>query len=267
MHDVIWGTVRGGNLPQFQTAVYAIFCRHEILRAGDQAAERRLIKKFLRLNPTLKAFMRERVNRVREVARFHVPGLDAGFNLAILGDLAAQLQAHELSAIRTGYGRMKLSQFHMQYDRLLYPLIFWSGTGGYGADGGAPTQGATALIRKAAIGLVMQRRDHFIRAMPTLREEFTCAVSGRLINLNIKYLIRAQKILDREDELRRGEDSEEPREYGLRNFVPPSVIDSDEYWTGMKFLFVGDLLQLPPVVPGFGMPVIQRLITRFALLA
>jgi hypothetical protein len=31
---------------------------------------------------------------------------------------------------------------------------------------------------------------------------------------------------------------------------------------GMKFLFVGDLLQLPPVVPGFAMPVVQRLITR-----
>jgi hypothetical protein len=31
---------------------------------------------------------------------------------------------------------------------------------------------------------------------------------------------------------------------------------------GLKFLFVGDLLQLPPVVPGFAMPVVQRLITR-----
>jgi hypothetical protein len=31
---------------------------------------------------------------------------------------------------------------------------------------------------------------------------------------------------------------------------------------GMKFLFVGDLLQLPPVVPVFAVPVIQRLITR-----
>jgi hypothetical protein len=89
MHDVIPYGV--DNLRQFQTPVYAIFCRREILRAGDQAAERRLIKKFLSLNHTIKAFMRERVNRVREVGRFHVPGPDAGFNLAILGDRGAQL--------------------------------------------------------------------------------------------------------------------------------------------------------------------------------
>jgi hypothetical protein len=33
------------------------------------------------------------------------------------------------------------------------------------------------------------------------------------------------------------------------------------FW-GMQMLFVGDLLQLPPVVPNFGMPVGQKLITR-----
>jgi hypothetical protein len=97
-------------------------------------------------------------------------------------------------------------------------------------DEGAVIQGATGLIRKVAISLVMQRRDHFIHAMPTLREEFICTVSGWLINLNMKDLIRTQKLLAREDELRRGEESEEPREYGLRNFIPPSVIDNDEYW-------------------------------------
>jgi hypothetical protein len=31
---------------------------------------------------------------------------------------------------------------------------------------------------------------------------------------------------------------------------------------GKRILFVGDLLQLPPVVPNFSMPVLYRLITR-----
>jgi hypothetical protein len=40
------------------------------------------------------------------------------------------------------------------------------------------------------------------------------------------------------------------------------VADSQQMFGGIQVLFVGDLLQLPPVVPNFGMPVAQRLITR-----
>jgi hypothetical protein len=36
------------------------------------------------------------------------------------------------------------------------------------------------------------------------------------------------------------------------------IADSDELFGGKKILFVGDLLQPPPVVPNFGMPVAQR---------
>jgi hypothetical protein len=136
---------------QFQTPVYAIFCRHEILTAANEAAERGLIRKILRRNRTLRHFIRERVERVRGIARFHVPGLDEGFNLAILGDRAARLQAHELDAIRKEYGTVKLSQFHMLYDQLLYPLIFWSGTGGCGVAEGRRSRGQPASSGKSLL--------------------------------------------------------------------------------------------------------------------
>jgi hypothetical protein len=66
--------------------------------------------------------------------------------------------------------------------------------------------------------------------MPTLREEFVCAVSGRLINLNIKDLISAQAALAREDEICQADEGPHDLECGVRNFIPLSLTDRDEYW-------------------------------------
>jgi hypothetical protein len=67
-------------------------------------------------------------------------------------------------------------------------------------------RGATTVICKAAIALILWPRAHFIHTIPTLREEFVCAISGRVINLNIQYLISTQAALAREDEVRQAED-------------------------------------------------------------
>jgi hypothetical protein len=91
-------------------------------------------------------------------------------------------------------------------------------------------RGATSAIRKLAIALILKPRGHFIHTMPTLREEFVCAVSGRLINLNIQYLISTQAPLAREDEVRHAEDEPHEVEDGLITFIPPSLTDNDECW-------------------------------------
>jgi hypothetical protein len=52
------------------------------------------------------------------------------------------------------------------------------------------------------ISLILQPRDHFIHQLISLREEFICAVFGRLVNLNKKFIAQAQKrYLAREDEI------------------------------------------------------------------
>jgi hypothetical protein len=56
----------------------------------------------------------------------------------------------------------------MLYDQLVYPLIFWTGYGGYGILQSEKPEGATALIRKVRISLTLRLRQHFIRQLTTL---------------------------------------------------------------------------------------------------
>jgi hypothetical protein len=57
-------------------------------------------------------------------------------------------------------------------------------------------------IRKVLICVMLQRRDHFVHALETLREEFICSVSGRLVNIAINWLLAAQRNhFAREDEI------------------------------------------------------------------
>jgi hypothetical protein len=82
---------------------------------------------------------------------------------------------------------------------------------------------------------MLQSRDHFIHGLETLREEFLCVVSGRLVNISLKWMLGAQRChFAREDEVREGDgDGNGEKEYGLSSFIPASVTDSDQYWHGV----------------------------------
>jgi hypothetical protein len=86
-------------------------------------------------------------------------------------------------------------------------------------------------IRKVLISLMLQPRDRFIHQLTTLREEFVCAVYGRLINITITFLAQAQRrCFAREDKIRNKNSDGVPKEYGLRTFIPPPLTTSNEYW-------------------------------------
>jgi hypothetical protein len=92
-------------------------------------------------------------------------------------------------------------------------------------------QGCTMLIRKVLIFLILQPRDHFIHQLITLRKEFICAVFGRLVNLNIKFVAQTQRqYFAKEDEILDQNPEENPKEYGFGTSIPASLTDSDEYW-------------------------------------
>jgi hypothetical protein len=49
---------------------------------------------------------------------------DDGMNLAIFNAEGAVLDNHQLEVVRNSYHTQKLSQVHMLYDQLVYPLTF-----------------------------------------------------------------------------------------------------------------------------------------------
>jgi hypothetical protein len=55
---------------------------------------------------------------------------DEGMNLAIFNAEGSLLKDHEIGILRNSYQPEKLSQFHMRYDQLVHPLIFWNASGG-----------------------------------------------------------------------------------------------------------------------------------------
>jgi hypothetical protein len=113
----------------------------------------------------------------------------------------------------------------------VYPLIFWTESGGCGVMESEKLQGCTTLIRKVLISVILLSRDHFIHQLINLREDFICAVFGRLVNLNRKFIVQAQRrYFARENEILDQNPERSPKEYGLRTFISPSLTDMDEYW-------------------------------------
>jgi hypothetical protein len=83
---------------------------------------------------------------------------------------------------------------------------------------------------------MLQGGDHFIHGLETLREEFLCAASARLMNISLKWRLATQRgYFTIEDEIRErdgGENGE--KEYRLRSFIAASMIDVDQYWHGVR---------------------------------
>jgi hypothetical protein len=136
----------------------------------------------------------------------------------------------------------------MLYNQLVYPLIFWTGSGGCGVMESEKLQGYTILIQKVLISLILQPRDHFIHQLITLRKAFISVVFGPLVNLNIKFIAQAQRrYFAMEHEILDQNPEGNPTEYGLRTVIPPSLTDSDEDWrhTATKCFAISNQLGSP----------------------
>jgi hypothetical protein len=114
-------------------------------------------------------------------------------NLVIFNADGLLLTGHEIEILRKSYHPQRLGQFHMLDDHLGYTFIFWTGSDGCDILASEKPQRSTTPFPKVLISLILQPRDPFIHQLTTLRDEFICAVSGRWINLNLKFRAQAQR--------------------------------------------------------------------------
>jgi hypothetical protein len=219
---------------QFHTPVYAVFINHEEHAAETSLEMREIIRYIIPRNPVLASHVSRRWERVQNVA-ISMAEPDQGMNLAILNADAPEENDDTISTIRKNYGVKPIPPTQMIYDQLIYPLLFSKGKGGAGVEEHASRQGATLLMRKTAISGMLQPQDNDLHLVFLLREEWGCSLCGRLINEKVKWLLNAEhRYFGREDEIRAGFGSGNDKEYGLRNFIPPSLTDSDEYWRRVR---------------------------------
>jgi hypothetical protein len=152
--------------------------------SGTDMANCNFIKVILGQNPVLQEYVREKISDTVEKLEYRLIGsTDTGMNLAIMNAHGISAQPVKWEVLRHTYQVTKLSQFTVRYHQLVYPLIFWNRKGDCGIIEAEELKKCTTRIRKVPDCLMFRSRDQFTHTMETLREEFICIVSRRLVNI------------------------------------------------------------------------------------
>jgi hypothetical protein len=117
---------------QFTIPAYAMFSRGQRglpLAIGDI---QEIINVILAQDERLRGYLKDRLNSVRQIASVSMNEPDEGMNLAIFNADGIVRNDCQIEVCRNSYQIQKLCQVHMLYDQLVYPLIFWTGSGGCG---------------------------------------------------------------------------------------------------------------------------------------
>jgi hypothetical protein len=145
-----------------------------------------IIALILSQNGTLQGDLRDRFESIREIATVSMNEGDEGMNMAIFNAKGILLNNHQIELFRNSDQPQRFCQAHMLDNQLPYGRMFWCGSGGCPILESDKLQSEARLIRKVLISFIFQPCDHWIHQLTTLREEFICVVSGRLINMAIK---------------------------------------------------------------------------------
>jgi hypothetical protein len=131
---------------QFTIPVYAMFSRGQRglpIALGDIQD---IINVILAQNETLQDYLKDRLNSVRQIASVSMDTPDKGMNLAIFNADGIVRNDYQIEVLQNLYQIQKLCQVHMLYDQLVYPLIYWTGSGGYGILQSEKPHSATTSI-------------------------------------------------------------------------------------------------------------------------
>jgi hypothetical protein len=91
------------------------------------------------------------IHSIRQIASVSMTEIDKRMNFAIFNADGIALNDHQIEVLQNSCHIQKLCQFHMLYDQLVSPLIFWTGSGGCSILQFEKPQGATTVIGKVLI--------------------------------------------------------------------------------------------------------------------
>jgi hypothetical protein len=131
---------------QFVTSVDAIFFRTHRRISIPPRSRQKIIASILSQNRTFQGDLRDRFDSVREIATVAMNEPDGGMSLAIFNAEGALVNDHQLEVIHNCHHTQKLSRAYMFYNQLVYPLIFWTGSGRRGVMESEKMQDRTTLI-------------------------------------------------------------------------------------------------------------------------
>jgi hypothetical protein len=127
---------------------------------------------ILTQNKTFQGYLRDRLDFIQEIAILSLEEPDNGLNLAIFNADWVVINDHQSEIPGNFYYTQKLSHVHLICEQVIYPLIFWTGSGGCGTMESEQYQGCTTLLQEVLISLLLQSWDHFIHQVISFREEF-----------------------------------------------------------------------------------------------
>jgi hypothetical protein len=148
---------------------YAIFSRNDRGLPRPPGDIKKIIDFILWQKKTLRGYLKDRLYFLQQIGIVSMNESDEGMHLAVFNAEGLLLNDHQMEVLRSSYQPQELSQSHMLYDQLVYPLTFWTGAGGCGIMESERLQGWATLIRKVPIAIILQPRDLFIHQFGTLR--------------------------------------------------------------------------------------------------
>lgn len=235
------------------------YCRRTIEKLGGDNAYSSLLDENLN---------QRKINN-EEALNIAVINGDNNFNHR--SKIVAKLSPHVYEQFN--YESHTISPASCTYDRLLFPFIFINGKGGAGyldqdADNlliqncidhyeeesdkeneeedtnekivnDNETQdnylSITTFIRLTTKSLLMQKYDHWIHSLGTLREEWLVSQFGRIIYFATEFQLRRQKLMAKEKAISDGSAFiENEKDEGIKFTIPRTLQSSSSYWSEVE---------------------------------
>ena len=206
-----------------------------------------LISILLKENETLNQFIHEKMNIFKkdEFLAFVENSYDSrGISISLIntdnpfqkhGTLEALTYNDSKDINISNYRTKSIPADSALYDQLLYPLIFWNGSGGIGKLENE-NHWDSSEMKYALKAICLQPPNSFIKQCSVLLDEFLCSCYGRLMQIRINKEFNLQLQMRRQDEVqsKNGSNITQKDQFGEKTYIPATLTGSPSYWKNVS---------------------------------